>query len=47
MDGFFRNVIFSCGALYEDGKVKIYYGAADTSLAVAEIHVNEILEGMY
>ncbi len=41
---FFGNVVFSCGALYEDGKVKIYYGAADTSMCYAEVEMSEILE---
>ncbi|ALS25162.1 MULTISPECIES: glycoside hydrolase family 130 protein [Paenibacillus] len=43
-EGFFGNVVFSCGALYEDGKVKIYYGAADTSMCYAEVEMSEILE---
>jgi beta-1,2-mannobiose phosphorylase / 1,2-beta-oligomannan phosphorylase len=42
--GFFGNVVFTCGALYEDGLVKIYYGAADTSMAYAEMPLEEILE---
>jgi predicted GH43/DUF377 family glycosyl hydrolase len=44
-EGFFGNVVFSCGALYEDGMVKIYYGVADTSMAYAEISVESILQG--
>ena len=44
--GFFPNVVFSCGALYEDGLVKIYYGAADTRMAYAEIPLDEILAGL-
>jgi beta-1,2-mannobiose phosphorylase / 1,2-beta-oligomannan phosphorylase len=40
--GFFDNVVFSCGALYEDGLVKIYYGAADTSMAYAEMPLEDI-----
>lgn len=46
VNGFFGNVIFCCGVLYEDSKVKIYYGAADTTLAFAEVHVEEILKRM-
>lgn len=42
LNGFFRNVIFTCGALYEQGIVKIYYGAADTCIAYAEIGLEEI-----
>lgn len=43
MEGFFGNVVFSCGALYEHNKVKIYYGAADTSMCYAEVNVDDIL----
>lgn len=42
--GFFGNVVFSCGALHEDGKLKIYYGAADTSMCYAEVEVEEVLK---
>ncbi|GHV44360.1 glycosidase [Clostridia bacterium] len=41
--GFFGDVIFNCGALHEDGKVKIYYGAADTCMAYAEAELSDIL----
>jgi len=44
--GFFPNVVFSCGALYEDGKVKIYYGAADTCIAYAEIPIEQVFDGL-
>ncbi len=30
-EGFFGNVVFTCGLLFEDSKLKIYYGAADTT----------------
>jgi len=43
LNGLFGNVIFSCGVLYEEGKVKIYYGAADTCIAYAEVNLNDIL----
>jgi len=46
-EGFFGNVVFSCGALYEDGMVKIYYGVADTSMAYAEIPLESILQGLH
>lgn len=42
--GFFGNVVFSCGALYEDGKIKVYYGAADTSMAYAELSLADVLK---
>ncbi len=43
LNGFFGSVIFSCGVLYEKGRVKIYYGAADTCVAYAEIKIKDIL----
>jgi beta-1,2-mannobiose phosphorylase / 1,2-beta-oligomannan phosphorylase len=43
LKGFFGNVVFSCGALFEDAKVKIYYGAADTVMAYAEIGIDEMI----
>ena len=44
--GFFGEVVFSCGLLCEDGKLKIYYGAADTSLCYAEIPLPDIYENL-
>ena len=38
------NVVFACGAIVEDnGEVKVYYGAADTSICVATAHIDEII----
>jgi predicted GH43/DUF377 family glycosyl hydrolase len=44
--GFFGNVVFTCGALLEEGKVKLYYGAADTCIAYAEIPLEDILANL-
>ena len=44
--GFFGNVVFSCGALCEGGLVKIYYGASDTFTAYAQIELSEVLAGL-
>ncbi|MGH4051655.1 MAG: glycoside hydrolase family 130 protein [Clostridium sp.] len=44
--GFFGNVIFTCGNLYEEGIVKIYYGAADTYMAYAEIPMADVYENL-
>ena len=41
--GFFGNVVFTCGLLCEDKKLKIYYGAADTVMCYAEISLEQIL----
>ena len=42
-NGFFPNVIFTCGLLAEDGMLKIYYGAADESICYAEIELEDVL----
>jgi len=39
------NVVFPCGAVLEDdGTIKMYYGAADTVIALAEAKLNDILD---
>ena len=40
--GFFGNVVFTCGVLCRDGVVRIYYGAADQSMALAEIDIDDL-----
>jgi len=38
------NVVFPCGAiLEEDGTIRLYYGAADTCIALAEVDLEAIL----
>ncbi|MHC4529932.1 MAG: glycoside hydrolase family 130 protein, partial [Planctomycetota bacterium] len=44
--GFFGNVVFTCGLLYEQQKLKVYYGVADTSIAYAEIPLQDVLENL-
>jgi len=41
--GFYGNVIFTCGLLYEEDKLKIYYGAADTAICYAQLPVQDVL----
>lgn len=46
-EGFYQKVVFTCGALAEpDGRLRIYYGAADKVVACVETSVDEILEGL-
>ena len=45
-EGFYGNVVFSCGLLYENKKLKIYYGAADTTVCYAEIPVEDVVENL-
>lgn len=44
--GFFGNVVFSCGLLCEDDKLKIYYGAADTSICYAELSLDQTIQSL-
>jgi len=44
--GFFGSVVFTCGLLYEQDKLKIYYGVADTSIAYAEIPLTDIMQNL-
>lgn len=45
-NGFFGNVVFTCGLLTEGDEVTIYYGAADESMAVATLSIAEIMSGL-
>ena len=46
LNGFYGNVVFNCGVIYEEGKVKIYYGAADTCMGYAHIELSDIMAAM-
>ncbi len=37
------NVVFPCGVIVEEGMLKMYYGAADTAIALAEASLEDIL----
>lgn len=43
-EGFFGNVVFTCGCIVEpDRRVIVYYGAADECIAAAETSIDELL----
>jgi beta-1,4-mannooligosaccharide/beta-1,4-mannosyl-N-acetylglucosamine phosphorylase len=45
LEGFRGSVIFPCGLIAEpDGEVKLYYGAADTVVALASAHVDDLVK---
>lgn len=44
--GFFRDVVFSCGVLFEQETLKIYYGAADTVICYAELPLDDIYRNL-
>lgn len=45
-EGFYGGVVFTCGLLAEDDRVRVYYGAADGVTAVADLSLQWILEGL-
>jgi predicted GH43/DUF377 family glycosyl hydrolase len=45
-EGFFGEVVFTCGLLAEGDHVRIYYGAADGVTAVADLSLGEIMGGL-
>lgn len=42
--GFFHHVVFSCGALVKDGRVIMYYGVSDDSMASVTFDLQELLD---
>lgn len=41
-DGFFAEVVFTCGALIKEDELHVYYGAADETMALATIPLAEL-----
>lgn len=46
LNGFFGNVVFSCGALIDGDMLRLYYGAADDSMALAEAPLSAFLDSL-
>jgi predicted GH43/DUF377 family glycosyl hydrolase len=46
INGFFANVVFTCGLLFEDGMLRIYYGAADTLICYAQLSLHEAIKAL-
>ena len=47
MSGHISNVIFPSGALLLKEKLTIYYGAADTTVCVAHVNINDLIFSMH
>lgn len=43
INGFFGNVVFTCGVTNQGDNVRIYYGVSDTSMAIADLSLEEII----
>jgi predicted GH43/DUF377 family glycosyl hydrolase len=46
MEGFFDNVVFTCGAVVRGDALTIYYGAADQYVCGAEVSLSEVLDSL-
>lgn len=46
LNGIIPNIVFPSGALVKDGKIVVYYGAADTCGAVASCHLESLLDDL-
>jgi beta-1,2-mannobiose phosphorylase / 1,2-beta-oligomannan phosphorylase len=46
VEGFFGNVVFSCGALVEGDTIKMFYGVADTSMACCELKLQDVFDSL-
>ena len=46
LHGFYGHVVFTCGATLDGDLIRIYYGAADTVMAVAEVSLSELLSDL-
>jgi len=43
LSGYVGNVVFPSGAIIQKGKLNIYYGAADTTVGMAHVNVEDLL----
>lgn len=46
VQGFFGNVLFSCGALLEGGVLSVYYGGADRVMALGTLPIDDLWTAM-
>lgn len=46
VEGFFPNVVFTCGAILQEGIIRLYYGASDESIGLAEMPVDHLLDSL-
>lgn len=46
VEGFFGQVVFTCGAIADGDRLRVYYGAADESMALAEGSLSAVLASL-
>ena len=45
--GLFPNVVFTCGHVpLDDRRIRVYYGAADSSVAAADLDLDEVVDSL-
>lgn len=47
IEGYFRNVVFCCGAIIRDDMLHLYYGAADKVMALATFSLDELWQHLF
>ena len=45
-EGFFGNVVFTCGLTQNKDMLRIYYGVADTSVAAVDIRLDDVFAAL-
>jgi predicted GH43/DUF377 family glycosyl hydrolase len=46
VNGFYKNVVFSCGLIAEGDRLRIYYGVADTAMAGVELDLQDVMDSL-
>lgn len=46
VNGFFGNVVFTCGTVLQGDTLRLYYGAADETIALAEAGLDDVLAAL-
>ena len=47
LDGFLHDVVFPTGHVeLGDGNIRVYYGAADTSVCAADLSIDDVLDAL-
>ena len=46
LEGFFGNVVFSCGQLVDGDRITMYYGASDKFICRAVLSIQNILDSL-
>lgn len=44
--GFYENVVFTCGTVLDGDRLRVYYGAADERIALAETSLSALLQSL-